>query len=140
MRCEDKKLEVINSTSDMQKGGWLFENIETGQYHERCKSDTWYGYSNTTEMLSSVQAIFKGHGIAEMKIGNCGFDNEAMVKVTLNKKELGAIDKMNERYFSFHFSPNDTINIIPVSKQQYGAIINIFYLQISCGRHKSSFN
>ena len=120
----------------MQKGGWLFGNIEIGKYYERCKSDTWHGYSNTTEKFSSVQAIFKGHGIAEMKIGNCGFDNEAMVKVTLNKKELGAIDKMTERYFSFHFSPNDTFYIIPISKQQYGAIINIFYLQISCSRHK----
>ena len=118
----------------MEKGGWVFENIETGEYYKRCKSDTWHGYSNSTEKLSAVHAIFNGHGIAEIKIGNCGFDNEGIVKVNLNKKEIGSIGKMTERYFSIHFSPNDTLFIIPVSKQQYGAIINIYYLQVSCGR------
>ena len=133
-RCEDKKLEAINSTNEMEKEGWLFENIETGKYYKRCKSDTWHGYSNSTEKPSFVRTIFKGRGLAEIKIGNCGFDNNGIVKVNLNQKEIGSLEKMTERYFNIPFSPNDTLIIIPVSKQPYGAIVNIFYLHVLCGR------
>ena len=121
----------------MEQGGWQFENMATGKHHEWCKGDTWHGHRNNTEMFSAVEATFIGHGIAELKIENCGFDNAGIIKVNLSKKELGSIDKMTERYFTFRFSPNDTLHIIPVSEQQYGAVINIVYLQILCGRNKS---
>ena len=121
----------------MEKAGWVFENIETGIYDERCKGDAWHGYRNTPDRVSGVSATFQSHGLAELKVGNCGFDIDAKVKLYLNGKELESIDKMAEKYISFRFSPNDTLYITPTSEFPKAAIINLFYVKISCGKNNA---
>ena len=136
-KCKDSKLSHIASKNEMERGGWVFENIESGKHNERCKGSTWKGHRNTTghKQKSGVYAIFKGRGTAEFKIGNCGFDNDATVELLLNDNEIGSISKMAEKYFTVFYSRNDTLHIRAVSDSQYGAIINILNIEILCGRN-----
>ena len=124
----------------MEKGGWVFNNIGTGLYNARCNAGTWHGYRNTTKQVgeTSLSAIFRGHGIVELKIRNCGFDDNATVRIFLNEKEIGRVYKMAKKYFKIRYSPNDTMQIKPISGNQFGAIIDIFYVQILCGSNNIS--
>ena len=97
----------------MQANGWIVDITDDNQaeYSQRCSNATWFGFNNG-RCVGSISATFNGQGKAILNFGNCGINQDGLVLVSLNNKEIGrAAPSTPEEEITFEYSQGDTLLI-----------------------------
>ena len=129
VRCPDKKLENIRNKAAIMAAGWNLDlkndPIATSSYRKHCGTHTFWGYKYGKK-VGTMSYVFKGHGGATLKFGNCYTRGET--KVYLNDKFIRSAKSKTKNQISFTYKPGDTLRL----KEVNTGIIIIYSLMISC--------
>ena len=111
----------------MKNNGWYFVGIGVSKrgHDNRCKTDTWYGYTDPGD--GSLQILLKGSGHAFLNFGNCHTHTTGKVKVFLNEEELEVARFGETKAVSFPFSNGYILKITETN-----AIIKLNSLELKC--------
>ena len=102
VRCPDKELENIRNKAAIMAAGWNLDlkndPIATSSYRKHCGTHTFWGYKYGKK-VGTMSYVFKGHGGAKLKFGNCYTRGET--KVYLNDKFIRSAKSKTKNQISF---------------------------------------
>ena len=129
VRCPDKKLQNVRNKAEIMAAGWNLDlkndPIATSRYRKFCGTDTFWGYKHG-QPVGKMSYVFKGHGGATLKFGNCW--RRGVTKVYLNDKLIGSAKSKRQDEINLTYKPGDTLRLKEVNE----GIIIIYSLMISC--------
>ena len=125
--CPDRELENVRNKAEIMAAGWNLDldSRYRHRYIKHCGTDTFWGYEYGSA-VGTMSYVFKGHGRATLKFGNCY--NYGVTKVYLNDKRIGSAKSKTKNEIILSYKPGDTLKLTEAPK----GIIIIYSLMISC--------
>ena len=108
--------------------------IATSSYRKHCGTHTFWGYKYGKK-VGTMSYVFKGHGEATLKFGNCYTRGET--KVYLNDKRIGSAKSKTKNEIILSYKPGDILRLtgretLRLTEEASKGIIIIYSLMISC--------
>ena len=115
----------------MEANGWTFNDITEywNNVYGQCKANRFWGYKYGAGGGSSVTAVLKGSGTANLQFGNC--KARGNVKVYINDLLLGDAKRDTSLSATFTFSEDDILTIT-----EDNAIMQLHSFEVACGKNK----
>ena len=134
--CPDRELENVRNKAEIMAAGWNLDldSRYRHRYIKHCGTDTFWGYEYGSA-VGTMSYVFKGHGRATLKFGNCY--TYGVTKVYLNDKRIGSAKSKTKNEIILSYKPGDTLRLtgretLRLTEEASKGIIIIYSLMISC--------